>query len=35
MWLCWIFGHKFIKTKGGYVYSCDYCYRCGKGKGEK
>lgn len=24
-----IFGHKFVTTKGGYIYDADYCYRCG------
>lgn len=29
----WLFGHQFLKNKGGYTYSSDYCYRCGKSKG--
>lgn len=24
-----LFGHKFKKTVGDYVYSTDYCTRCG------
>ena len=24
-----LFGHKFLKQSGGYVYSSNRCYRCG------
>lgn len=30
MWLCKLIGHKFVKTKGGYVYSGPMCWRCGE-----
>lgn len=30
MWLCRVFGHKFMYTKGGYVWRSNYCWRCGK-----
>lgn len=29
-----IFGHQFIKNKGSYTWASDYCYRCGRGKGD-
>jgi hypothetical protein len=31
--LGWIFGHKFMKQVGGYIYSSDHCYWCGVPKG--
>lgn len=30
----WIFGHKFIKSQGGWVYRSNYCYRCAQPKGD-
>lgn len=29
-----IFGHKFLKSRGGYTYRSDYCYRCGREMGD-
>jgi hypothetical protein len=28
-----LFGHKFIKDMGGYVWPSGYCYRCGMPQG--
>lgn len=32
--LGWLFGHKFVKSTLNYEYSSDYCYRCGKQRGQ-
>lgn len=28
-----LFGHLLVKAKGGYVYTSNYCYRCGMPRG--
>lgn len=27
--LGWLLGHQFVKSKGGYVYQSETCFRCG------
>lgn len=29
MMLCKLLGHKFIKNKGGHVWTSEHCFRCG------
>jgi hypothetical protein len=28
--LGWLFGHKYLKSRGDYTYRSIYCFRCGR-----